>query len=297
MNEILELYGVSTRSDQSIDWGAVLSSQLCPYLGRRCEKVRKSAPEITIGTCAVEYGRQRKQLVICPHRLLERNQVFLDCIHLLTLHEPGNELHLLPEVGVPGGSVDYFLVSSVDGKVRDFVGIELQALDTTGTVWPERQRFLAQQGMAASTKDINSPRRFGMNWKMTVKTTLMQLHHKVETFEGINKHLVLILQDHLLTYMRRQFRFEHVKEARLGDPLHIHTYRLSQGAAGTFHIAFDSRYSTDSNGIATSLGLSTSPRVELQEILAFLESKLSPATRLALPSNGPSSAPVGDQPH
>ena len=50
------------------------------------------------------------------------------------MHEPGNELHTVPEVSVPGGSVDYFLASVRDGKVKDFVGIELQTLDTTGTV-------------------------------------------------------------------------------------------------------------------------------------------------------------------
>jgi len=85
--------------------------------------------------------------VICPTRLIERGQVFTDCIHLLTAHEPGDELHLVPEVAIPGGSVDYFLLSARSGKVKDFVGIEIQALDTTGTVWPERQRLLRRLGL------------------------------------------------------------------------------------------------------------------------------------------------------
>lgn len=141
MNKILELYGISTRYDPEVGWAAAASRQNCPYLDRKCVKVRKSDPEVTIGTCSVEYGREHKWLMICPHRLLERSQVFFDCIHLLTLHEPGNELHIVSEVSMPGGSVDYFLVSAKDGKVEDFVGIELQTIDTTGTVWPERQRF------------------------------------------------------------------------------------------------------------------------------------------------------------
>jgi hypothetical protein len=282
VSKILELYGTSTFSNQKVDWGSVLASQPCPYLDRECEKTRKSNPEITIGTCSVEYGKEQKQLMICPHRLLERNQVFLDCIHLLTLHEPGNEFHIVPEVGIPGGSVDYFLVSAVDGKVKDFVGIELQTLDTTGTVWPERQRFLDQQGIKVETSDVDSLKKFGMNWKMTAKTTLVQLHHKVETFESINKHLVLILQDHLLVYMRREFQFEHVKQARLGDPMHIHSYKFARADAGVFRLTLDSRYSTDSDGIATSLGLSVSPKVELEEIIAVLEDKISEETRLVL---------------
>jgi hypothetical protein len=282
VSKILELYGVSTCSDQEVNWMSVSSSQFCPYLNCECEKTRKSNPEITIGTCSVEYGRERKQLMICPYRLLERNQVFLDCIHLLTLHEPGNELHIVPEVGIPGGSVDYFLVSAVDGKVKDFLGVELQTLDTTGTVWPERQRFLDGQGVEVDASDVDSPKKFGMNWKMTAKTALVQLHHEVETFEGINKHLVLVLQDHLLAYVRQEFQFEHIEKARLGDPMHIHSYKFAQTDARVFRISLDSRHSTDSSGIATSLGLSVSPKVELQEIIAILEGKISKETRLVL---------------
>lgn len=86
------------------------------------------------------HGRGESPVVICPHRLLERRKIFVDSFHLLSLHEPGNELHIVPEIALPGGSVDYFVVSVRKGKVRDFVGIELQTVDTTGTVWPERQR-------------------------------------------------------------------------------------------------------------------------------------------------------------
>src|SRR5579864_8402496 len=139
---ILELFGNSTqRAD--IDWERVATAQHCPYLDRKCVKVRKSQPEISIGTCSVNHRTQNFQgVIICPHRFLERRQIFLDCIHLLTLHEPGNELHIVSEIGIPGGNVDYFLVSARNKEVRDFIGIELQTLDTTGTIWPERQRFL-----------------------------------------------------------------------------------------------------------------------------------------------------------
>jgi hypothetical protein len=188
----------------------------------------------------------------------------------------------VPEVGIPGGSVDYFLVSAVGNKVKDFVGIELQTLDTTGTIWPVRQRFLEQQGIEVNPDDVNSTKRFGMNWKMTAKTTLVQLHHEVETFEGISKRLVLILQNHLFQYMRHEFQFEHIKKARLGDSMHIHSYAFSQTVDGVFRIDLESRYSTDSNGIAKSLGLSASPVVKLQEIIALLEDKISMETQLVL---------------
>jgi hypothetical protein len=145
---IVELFTISTLRDD-VDWSEMVASQHCAYLDRKCVKVRKSQPEISIGTCSVKHGaKQTRDVIICPHRFLERGQVFFDCLHLLTLHEPGNELHRVAEIEIPGGSVDYFLVSVQDGKVVDFAGVELQALDTTGTLWPPRQRFLDSVGLA-----------------------------------------------------------------------------------------------------------------------------------------------------
>lgn len=51
------------------------------------------------------------RLMICPFRLLEHSQIFTDCVHLLKLHEPGNELRIVAELAVPSGSIDYCLVS------------------------------------------------------------------------------------------------------------------------------------------------------------------------------------------
>ena len=200
MSDVIELFGKATLDEEGTKWDAVVDRQWCPFLDRRCIKVRKSQPEISIGTCSVFYGKAKRPLVICPFRLLERRQIFVDCLHLLTTHDPGNELHIVPEVWVPGGSVDYFLVSVLDGKVKDFVGMELQTLDTTGTVWPARQRFLRMVGVDGVGEDPPPYKTYGMNWKMTAKTILVQLHHKIQTFEALNKHLVLVIQDFLLEY-------------------------------------------------------------------------------------------------
>jgi hypothetical protein len=281
MSKVLELYTVSTHTQSDVDWSTIITQQHCTYLNRKCVKVRKSEPEIAIGTCSVLYGRQApKAIIICPFRLLERHQVFMDCIHLLTLHEPGNELHIVQEVPIPGGSVDYFLVSANDRKVKDFVGLELQTLDTTGTVWPERQRFLQKQCVTLDTTDVDFSRNFGINWKMTAKTILIQLHHKTQTFEYLNKHLVLVIQNHFLDYMRRSFKFDHLSHARLGDSVHIHAYALNQTNEGDFRLTLGARFSTDSDGIAACLGLQPSPKVELQEIVQLLEEKISENTLL-----------------
>ena len=277
--KVAELYGLPTT--QTADWKALSAAQQCPFLSRKCLKNRKSEPDITIGTCTMMYGRRAIPTLICPFRLLERSQIFTDCIHLLTLHEPGNELRIVGELAVPGGSIDYCLVSVRGGEVKDFVGIELQTMDTTGTVWPERQRFLQQHGVAVKPEDVASGKVFGMNWKMTAKTILVQLNHKIETFDHLGKHLVLVLQDRLLAYMQRKFAFDHIEGVRGGDAMHLHAYQLCE-ERDAYRLRLTERLSTDAAGVAACLGLQVDAKVELTAILQRIEAKLPLSTPLAV---------------
>ncbi|MGK5094923.1 NotI family restriction endonuclease [Deltaproteobacteria bacterium TL4] len=278
MSKVVELFGQSV-AKPGLDWKAVVTGQQCVYANKKCYKIRKSDPDTAIGSCTVLYGREQEPIIICPTRLIERRQIFTDCFHLLTTHEPGNELHIVSEVSIPGGSVDYFLVSAKDCKVKDFVGIELQTLDTTGTVWPERQRLLKELGVPRSDESEDSDKSFGMNWKMTAKTILVQMHHKIHTFEHVNKKLVLVVQDKLLNYMSREFKFDHLRNpASIGDSMHLHAYRLDSQADKSYKLTMQSRLSTDADGIGLCLGLQAEARIELEQIIQALQVKISAST-------------------
>ena len=276
MSRVSELFSFSVNR-KDVNWKKILEQQLCPYTQKRCFKVRKSEPDTSIGTCTVRYGENLDDIIICPHRLLERKQIFTDCLHLLTRHIPGNELHLISEVPVPGGSVDYFIVSADgDRKVKDFIGIELQTMDTTGTLWPERQKTVKELGLYSG--DVISSKTFGMNWKMTAKTILVQLHHKIRTFENLDRHLVLIVQEHLLNYIKREFSFNHVsRQASIGDTMHFHSYEL-RTVDGQLKLFLKERYSTNSRGISKLLGLNANANVEFDEMAKILENKISDET-------------------
>jgi len=278
MSKVVELFGHSTQ-EPGRDWNLIVQQQGCPFLLRRCYKVRKSNPEISIGTCRVLYGSKNEPIIICPTRLIDRRQIFIDCLHLLTTHEPGNELHIVSEVTVPGGSVDYCLVSVRDGRIKDFVGIELQTLDTTGTVWPERQRLLKELGVARNDTAEDTDKSYGMNWKMTAKTILVQMHHKIQTFEHVNKRLVLVTQDKLLAYMTKEFNFGHLSNPpKMGDFMHVHAYNMTEQGDHSYRLALQARLSTDTAGIAQCLALQAEARVELEEIIKALQAKISSAT-------------------
>lgn len=276
MSKIKELFTYST-ADNATNWQSVLEKQVCKYTGKKCYKVRKSAPDISIGTCTVEYGFSQKNIIICPSRLLERKQIFMDCIHLLTHHVPGNEIHIVPEVTIPGGHVDFVLVSTdTNRKVKDFVGIELQTMDTTGSVWSERQRLVQSLNGTYPTDDIG--KSYGINWKMTAKTILVQIHHKIQTFESLNRHLVLVLQDCLLDYIKKEFNFECVSSnASIGDSMHFHAYEL-ETKGNRYKLNLKERFSTDKEGIALLLGLNANANMKFEEIANLLESKISDET-------------------
>ncbi len=119
-----------------------------------------------------------------------------------------------------------------------------------------------------------------MNWKMTAKTTLMQLHHKIETFARFGKHLVLVMQDSLLHYMQTEFNFAHIESASAVDAMHFHSYTL-QEIDSQYRIQLTKRLSTDVAGISHALGLQAAPNVELEVMLATLQSKISARTHFS----------------
>ena len=54
MGKITELFGLNC-ADAEADFQTALEKQLCPFSRKTCTKMRKSSPDIKIGTCAVKY--------------------------------------------------------------------------------------------------------------------------------------------------------------------------------------------------------------------------------------------------
>lgn len=273
MSDLFELYGV--RTDAKADWKKIVDSQICPYTQRRCFKIRKSDPTVSIGTCTGRFGAAGRPLIICPNRFLANRQVFSDCLPLLK-HRAGNELHIVPEIQIPGGNVDYFLVSAKDKEPADFVGIEFQGLDTTGSVWPSRQAFLREVGLNVPQGN-DAGTKAGVNWKMTAKTILIQIHHKIETFEALGRKLVLVLQSDLMDYMVREFSFGHLSSpAELTDSMYFHAYLLNERDST---LKLNTVSSTNRAGISTALNLGASAEMKPEELIRKIRQKMSADTR------------------
>jgi hypothetical protein len=212
-------------------------------------------------------------VVICPYRLLQRQQIFHDALSLLAHAGPANTVHVVSEVEIPGGTVDFFLVSSQNDTIEDYLALEIQTLDTTGTVWPARQAFIREHIDPA--QEVES-KPYGINWKMTAKTILVQMHHKAESVVRLGKKIVLVIQDGLYSYIEKEFDTSRLRAADPGDPVQIHVYRVEQESSGEFVLRLATRYSTTLEGVEVMLGARRSSEISDAELKARLQAKINP---------------------
>jgi hypothetical protein len=269
MNTPLEFYGYNILSRQ--DWQRVLTVQECPFLQRKCIKQRKSDSQQSIGACIVRY--QKQPLIICPHRFLERQQIFIDAIALLNT-QPGN-FSIVAELEMPGGSVDYFLVAQQESEVIDFLGLEIQSLDTTGSggIWEARNDLFAN--------NLQSKYKYGINWKMSAKTILIQMYHKAESFEALGKKLILVLQKQFFDYISKEFSTGHFHSARNEDSVHFHIYDCIE-LNHQLCLRLVERYSTNFFGIERMLKLGKEMKISEQEVIEKIKAKLPNAIEIKI---------------
>ena len=225
-------------------------------------------------------GHQGQPTIICPHRFLQRRQIFIDTLHYLIEHASGNQLHVVPEIAIPGGTVDYFVVSVHRGEVKDYVAVEIQALDTTGSVWQARQKLI--NDILTISVDVPRGKIVGMNWKMTAKTILVQLHHKIETLELLEKKMVLVIQDVFHNYITKNFSTERLRAANLHDSTHFHIYTLEQGSDGGFLLELSTRQSTTAKGVEEMLGMRHDAKISSEELKDKIRAKISEKTLLRI---------------
>jgi len=246
----LELYGYRTVPPTTGALAAKAHEQ-CPFLGRKCRKCRKSDPSQSIGTCVVGAGGRPQ--VSCPSRFLDEGGIFTDVAHLLGGGD--GAIWAVPEVNLPEfGSIDFMVVRGHEHEVKDFVGLEIQALDTTGSTFQGREDFYAGQ-MAERYK-------YGINWKMTAKLVLVQTAHKAPVFGAWGKKLVWILQDTLLEYLQGAFDFSGFHDEDPADTVLWYAYSLDAGA-DRFQLRPTTRLSGNLGAVTSAMGAKAAAGQEL----------------------------------
>lgn len=278
MYAVNEMFGLYTNGPTFPDLSTVIVTQECPFNRTGvCTKMRKSDPDTKIGTCSLVFASCDQPLLICPERLTEGKKIFVDCLQYV--HVTGGQLYLIPEVKTAVGSIDYILAVIKNQRVQDFVAIELQTMDTVGTIWDERQKMLADYELAEYYESRG--RKAGVNWKMTAKTILAQMIQKTQMFAGMNRKLVLICQTPLLTYMQNTFDFSEIHAQRATDVFNVHAYDyLSNGEKMELTLA--EQLGADLAGVERIMGADVNGNAELDRINARILERATPEFKFDL---------------
>lgn len=191
---IVEWFGHDV-ADGSLVAAADRTNQFCPFIGATCTKTFNDG---TIsGVCSVQQTNA-VPIVICPNRLYANGYSFLtDVAEMafgpgMTVIHPsqrsvvahngkqvvafgkrfGKELRLPSSRGTQAYFVDWILAKlDFNGDLSEFVAIEVQTIDTTGTYRPQVELLMQRVREPGAS-------RAGLNWENVNKRILPQIIFK-----------------------------------------------------------------------------------------------------------------------
>ena len=184
---LVEVFGYApndTTSKARKFWGL----NACPFMGRACTKYDHTNT-ICYGTCSVSNGGQ--EVIICPNRLYANNyetirhvseDVFGKLPFMLFdeyLKKESRSLNCVVALGQNSGrevklskmSMDWVLAHIKNGKLIEYIGIEVQSIDITGNY---RDAWYA----ARDKKSVIPTSAHGLNWANVHKRLMPQIIRK-----------------------------------------------------------------------------------------------------------------------
>lgn len=236
-------------------------NEWCPYQDTRCTKRRKSNNDITIGTCSVGYrGRGQDEYrahVICPDRF--RTQNVFDPVE--DLFVDAGEYFLVPEVSLLGTSIDFVAGKIVDGEVSEFAGIEIQSIDSTGSIWDHKVAYENDEDMD------KVDRTYGMNWAMSItKTMMQQAFKKGQAFREWNENLIFLLQDVSLDYLRGNANTSRLQPVEKDDPVHFYSYSFTYDySTEQYEWSLSEKLSTSLEGVSQMMDASEEQKIPTKD--------------------------------
>jgi len=191
---IFELFGYSP-DDPTAVASAARKNFFCPFLKSSCTKQLRDGA--ISGVCSFKPATS-PSVICCPNRLYaDSYRILRDVavtafgprVRLISGHESARARHdgnnvavfgkrwgkelRLPQRGHRGGYFVDWIMALLDpeGKLREFVAVEIQSIDTTGNYREERESYLKNQRFRGTS-------RAGLNWENVSKRILPQLIYK-----------------------------------------------------------------------------------------------------------------------
>ncbi|MEA3339182.1 MAG: NotI family restriction endonuclease [Chloroflexota bacterium] len=197
----------------------------CPFINAMCNK-RSRLISYPMGVCSAHINGHA--VAICPRRFLEGQTVFRDIA--LDYFGSTNDLLLFSEVRLKGiGSLDYVLVrhKPMSSEIEDFVVIELQTDQTTGT-----GKLVQALEDFMNGKDVTTSHYpFGMNTYDTLKRSYIQMLNKGVAMEHWSQRIYWVFQEYVFDNLVQRYQPTFSSDSSETNVFAI--YDLVQGA-GTY---------------------------------------------------------------
>jgi hypothetical protein len=173
---------------------------ICPFIERTCTKRSTADKQHPYPVCTLRKGAT-SAIAVCPKRFYEID--FLSDIvrHAWLGKSPENPV-IANEVKIDGfGNVD-FVISDLeaDGTINQFLSVELQAIDITGSARLAYDAIL-------QNKMLSKRPTYGFNWKNVAKRYMNQLISKGYLHHHWGTKIVAVIQDEVYEYFRKDADF------------------------------------------------------------------------------------------
>jgi len=171
------------------------SGFLCPHIGQRCQKRSTNLGTEPYPVCALwrasKWPREpeRDLVCVCPKRFYQVDWLNDVIMHSWPFEPPANPV-IAREVKMKGfGNVDFVVADQMsDGSIGNFLSVELQAIDITGSVYTAYTAL--REGHALDRRPT-----YGFNWDNVYKRYITQLIRKGYFHHHWGTKIVAVIQD------------------------------------------------------------------------------------------------------
>lgn len=239
--------------------GPAASDFLCPYTQSRCTKTSQRDRTTPFPVCSVYKSGKRSTaniIAVCPKRFLGTKFID-DAIEHCWRGRKVEHLAVVREIKMAHiGTVDVVIadVNSERTQVAEFLSVELQAIDITGSYHP------AYSAIVNRTPLPEKP-TYGFNWANVKKRYVSQLISKCFFHHQWGARIAAVLQDHIFDYFKAQLEFDEVELPRADVVFLIYKYQDPTGDLNEFGFVLDRVVGTTHNSLMMkALYTETPPR-------------------------------------
>ena len=234
----------------------------CPFVNKKCSKRSTSLGKEPYPLCSVRrnIGDEPKQICVCPKRFHSVDFLTEVVSHCWPGDPPANPM-IASEVRMTGfGNVDFVIADvAQDGGIREFLSVELQAVDIGGSVMPAYRALRSNQ-------DLDQRPKYGMNFGNVYKRYVTQLIRKGYFHHHWGTKLLAVMQDVFYDYIRDWAEFmrtDDVKGSTVNIIFMAYRYEDDPVRAGAQKLVLDTVEGTSHANLQQAVLYKEAPRVTL----------------------------------